>query len=323
MARIFVTGGAGFIGSAFVRHLLATSDDHITVFDALTYAGRRENLDPLLDDPRVTFIVGDVANRDEVRGAIGGHDYVAHLAAESHVDRSLLDPDVFIRTNCVGTNVMCDEANRGGVQRFLHVSTDEVYGSITTGAFSEQDPLTPSSPYSASKASSDLIAFSHHTSNDLDVVVTRSSNQFGPRQFPEKLIPLFITTLVGGGNVPVYGDGTNVRDWLFVEDNCAALDAVMRNGETATIYNIAGHNERTNLEVVDALLECMGLDHSRIEFVPDRPGHDYRYAITTTRTNNLNIPAPRAFEPALEQTVRWYLDNKQWWAPLTTLVRNR
>jgi len=323
VARILVTGGAGFIGSAFVRHLLATSDDEVTVFDALTYAGRLENLAGVLEDPRVRFVRGDVADRDAVRAAIAGHDLVAHLAAESHVDRSLLDPDVFVRTNCVGTNVLCDEAARAGVARFLHVSTDEVYGSIPEGAADEDAPLAPSSPYSASKAGSDLLALAHHRSHGLGVVVSRSSNQFGPRQFPEKLIPLFVTTLLRGGDVPLYGDGRNVRDWLFVEDNCAALDRILRRGEVGTVYNVAGGNERTNLEVVDALLACLGLDRSRVRHVTDRPGHDRRYAITAARAAALGIGAGRAFEPALEETVRWYVDNEAWWRPLLGHVRNR
>jgi len=222
--RILVTGGAGFIGSAFVRHVLASSDDHVTVFDALTYAGNPANLAGLDADPRYRFVQGDVADRDAVGRAMRDHDAVVHLAAETHVDRSLLAPDVFVRTNCTGTNVVCDEATRSGVARFLHVSTDEVYGSIEEGAFTEADPLAPTSPYSASKAGSDLIALSYHSSQGLPVGVTRSSNQFGPRQFPEKLIPHFVTTLLRGGEVPLYGDGLNVRDWLFVDDNCAALD---------------------------------------------------------------------------------------------------
>jgi dTDP-glucose 4,6-dehydratase len=320
---LFITGGAGFIGSNFVRHVLAASDDHVTVFDALTYAGNLDNLRDLADDPRYRFVQGDIADRDAVRTAIADHDAVVHFAAESHVDRSLLDPDVFVRTNCTGTNVVCDEATRAGVDRFVHVSTDEVYGSIDHGAFVETDPLHPSSPYSASKAGSDLIALSHHTSSGLPVVVTRSSNQFGPYQFPEKLIPFFVTTLLQGGNVPLYGDGLNVRDWLFVEDNCAAIDVVLRRGQVGEIYNIGGHNERTNRVVTEAVLACLGLDESRIDYVTDRPGHDRRYAIDTAKGEALGIAPARAFEPALEATVRWYVDNEWWWRPLVDRVRNR
>ncbi len=321
--KLFVTGGAGFIGSNLVRHLLATSDDEVTVFDALTYAGNLANLADVAEDPRYRFVQGDITDRAAVAAAIAGHDAVLHLAAESHVDRSLLDPDVFVRTNCTGTNIMCDEAHRAGVRRFVHISTDEVYGSIDEGAFSEADILAPSSPYSASKAGSDLIALSHHTSSGLPVVVTRSSNQFGPYQFPEKLIPHFVTTLLGGGNVPLYGDGLNVRDWLFVADNCAALDLVLRQGEPGQIYNIGGHNERTNRYVTDAVLACLGLDQSRIDYVTDRPGHDRRYAVTTEKLASLGATPGRPFEAALEEVVRWYVDHEAWWRPLIDRVRNR
>jgi len=306
-----------------VRHILATSDDEVTVYDALTYAGNPDNLRDLADDPRYRFVQGDIADRDAVRAAIAGHDAVVHFAAESHVDRSLLDPDVFVRTNCTGTNVMCDEAARADVSRFVHISTDEVYGSIDVGAFVETDPLDPSSPYSASKAGSDLIALSHHRSSGLPVVVTRSSNQFGPYQFPEKLIPYFVTTLLDGGNVPLYGDGLNVRDWLFVEDNCASVDVVLRTGTVGEIYNIGGHNERTNRVVTDAVLACLGLDESRIDYVVDRPGHDRRYAVATDKVEALGAAPGRSFEPALEATVRWYVDNEWWWRPLVARVRNR
>ena len=321
--RLFVTGGAGFIGSNYVRHVLGATDDEVTVFDALTYAGNLDNLRDVSEDPRYAFVQGDIADRDAVRTAIAGHDAVVHFAAESHVDRSLLDPDVFVRTNCTGTNVVCDEALRAGVERFVHVSTDEVYGSIDHGAFVETDPLEPSSPYSASKAGSDLIALSHHTSNGLPVVVTRSSNQFGPHQFPEKLIPFFVTTLLGGGNVPLYGDGLNVRDWLFVEDNCAAVDLVLRRGEPGEVYNVGGHNERTNRVVTEAVLACLGLDESRIDYVEDRKDHDRRYAVDTAKGEALGIAPARDFEPALEATVRWYVDNEWWWRPLLDRVRNR
>ncbi|HEX2574902.1 MAG TPA: dTDP-glucose 4,6-dehydratase, partial [Aquihabitans sp.] len=286
-------------------------------------AGNRASLADVEDDPRLTFVHGDITDRAAVREAMAGHDAVAHLAAESHVDRSLLDPDVFVRTNCTGTNVVCDEARRAGVARFLHVSTDEVYGSIEEGAFTEADPLSPSSPYSASKAGSDLIALSHHTSSGLPVVVTRSSNQFGPYQFPEKLIPYFVTTLLEGGTVPLYGDGLNVRDWLFVEDNCAALDLVLRQGAVGEVYNVGGHNERTNRQVTDAVLACLGLDGSRVEHVVDRPGHDRRYAVDTSKIEALGHAPSRPFEGALEATVRWYVDHRAWWEPLLERVRNR
>lgn len=321
--RVLVTGGAGFVGSAFVRHLLAASDDQVTVFDALTYAGNPANLDGLDIDPRFRFVRGDVADRDAVRAVVADHDAIAHFAAETHVDRSLLDPDVFVRTNCTGTNVLCSEAVRAGVERFLHVSTDEVYGSIEHGAFRESDPLAPSSPYSASKAGSDLVALSYHASADLPVLVTRSSNQFGPRQFPEKLIPFFVTTLLRGGDVPLYGDGLNVRDWLFVDDNCAALDLVLRHGVAGEIYNVAGHHERTNLEVTTAVLDCLGLDRARIRQVADRPGHDRRYAVDSDKIETLGSVPGRPFDEALTETVRWYVEHPPWWEPLLERVRNR
>ncbi len=321
--HLLVTGGAGFIGSHNVRHVLATTDDTVTVLDSLTYAGNLANLAAVADDPRFRFVRGDITDREAVRSAMVGADAVVHFAAESHVDRSLLDPDVFVRTNCTGTNVVCDEARAAGVERFLHVSTDEVYGSIEQGSSTEDDPLAPSSPYSASKAGSDLIALSHVRSNGLPVVVTRSSNQFGPNQFPEKLIPHFVATLLEGGNVPLYGDGLHVRDWLFVEDGCAALDLVMRTGVVGEVYNVGGHNERTNREVTGAVLAALGLDDSRIEHVADRPGHDRRYSMSTEKVVALGTARPRSFESAIEDTVRWYVDHRDWWAPLRERVRNR
>ncbi|MGB2745133.1 MAG: GDP-mannose 4,6-dehydratase, partial [Candidatus Microthrix parvicella] len=244
--KLFVTGGAGFIGSNYVRHVLANTDDSVTVFDALTYAGNLANLADIADDPRYRFVHGDICDRDVVTAAMAGHDAVVHFAAESHVDRSILGPDVFVRTNCTGTNVICDVARQIEVEAMVHISTDEVYGSIDVGSFLEGDPLDPRSPYSAAKAGSDLIALSYHSTFDLPVRVTRSSNQFGPYQFPEKLIPYFATTLMQGGNVPLYGDGLNVRDWLYVADNCVAVDLVLRQGTSGEIYNIGADNERTN-----------------------------------------------------------------------------
>ncbi len=246
--KLFVTGGAGFIGSNYVRHVLASSDDEVTVYDALTYAGNLSSLADVDDDPRYRFVQGDICDRDAVSAAMAGHDAVVHFAAESHVDRSIVDPDTFVRTNCLGTNVMCDVARHVEVERFLHISTDEVYGSIEEGSFVETDPLGPRSPYSSSKAGSDLIALSYEETYGLPVVVTRSSNNFGPYQFPEKVIPLFVTNLLDGRKVPLYGDGLNVRDWCYVEDNCAGVDLVLRKGAIGEIYNIGAGNEITNRE---------------------------------------------------------------------------
>jgi dTDP-glucose 4,6-dehydratase len=320
--RTFVTGGAGFIGANFVRHLVETTTDDITVFDALTYAGNEANLAGLPPD-RVRLVVGDVADRAAVQTALEGHDAVVHLAAETHVDRSLLGPDVFVRTNCDGTNVLCDIARQVGVQRFLHVSTDEVYGSIEVGSFTETDRLRPRSPYSASKAGSELIALSYWETHGLPVVVTRSSNQFGPFQFPEKLIPYFTTLLLLGHDVPLYGDGLHVRDWLDVRDNCTALDLVLRTGTPGEVYNVGAGNERPNRAVVDELLGLLGLDESRIDHVADRPGHDRRYSVATDKVRALGWTPTRRFSTSLAETVRWYQDHPEWWGPLRDRVRNR
>jgi dTDP-glucose 4,6-dehydratase len=314
--KLFVTGAAGFIGSNYVRHVLATTDDTITVFDKLTYAGNLENIRDVLDDRRCDFVHADICDQDTVLEHMQGHDAVVHFAAESHVDRSIIDPYAFVSTNCFGTNVLCDVARRVGVERFLHISTDEVYGSIEVGSFSEADPLGPRSPYSAAKAGSDLIALSYHTTYDLPVVVTRSSNQFGPYQFPEKVIPLFTTNLLDGATVPLYGDGGNVRDWLFVMDNVRGVDLVLRAGKIGEIYNIGAHNEITNRELTYKLLELTGRDESAIEPVADRLGHDRRYSIRTDKVAELGWRTEVALDEALERTVAWYRDNRAWWEPL-------
>jgi len=318
--RLFVTGGAGFIGSNYVRHVLATTDDTVTVYDAFTYAGNADNLRGV-DERRFDVVVGDVCDRPAVREAMEGHDAVVHFAAESHVDRSIVSPDEFVRTNCDGTNVVCDIARSCGVERVLHVSTDEVYGSIEEGSFTESDSLSPRSPYAASKAGSDLIALSYRTTHDLDVVVTRSSNNFGPYQYPEKVIPLFTTNLLEGRKVPLYGDGLNVRDWCHVEDNCAGVDLALRHGEAGEVYNIGAGNESTNRELVDQILRLLGHDDSMIEWVPDRLGHDRRYSIETSKVRELGWAPSRDFSGALEATVDWYRDNRWWWEPLRPDLR--
>jgi len=314
--RLFVTGGAGFIGSNYVRWVLGSSDDEVTVFDALTYAGNLANLRDVEADPRYRFVKGDITDRTAVEEAMAGHDAVLHFAAESHVDRSIVSPDEFVHTNCDGTNVVMDVARRSGVQRVLHVSTDEVYGSIADGSFRESDALGPRSPYSASKAGSDLIALSYFTTYGLPVVVTRSSNNFGPYQYPEKVIPLFVTNLLEGKRVPLYGDGLNVRDWCYVEDNCAGIDLVLRRGEIGEIYNIGGGNEIPNRLLTGRILALLGADESMIEYVEDRLGHDRRYSIDTAKVSRLGWHPRRGLDEALAATVEWYRDNRWWWEPL-------
>ncbi|MCU1378046.1 MAG: dTDP-glucose 4,6-dehydratase [Acidimicrobiales bacterium] len=314
--RLFVTGGAGFIGSNYVRWVLDHSDDAVTVYDALTYAGNPANLRDLEDDPRYAFVKGDVCDRQAVEEALRGHDAVVHFAAESHVDRSIVAPDDFVRTNCGGTNVVLDVARQLGVERVLHISTDEVYGSVETGSSTETDPLDPRSPYSASKAGSDLIALSYFSTHGTPVVLTRSSNNFGPYQYPEKVIPLFVTNLLDGRKVPLYGDGKNVRDWCHVEDNCAALDLVLRTGTTGEIYNIGAGNELANVELTRRILELLGQDDSMIEPVADRLGHDRRYSIDTSKVRALGWAPARGLDEALAATVEWYRGNRWWWEPL-------
>ena len=313
--RLLVTGGAGFIGSNFVHRALARGDE-VTVYDALTYAGNPANLAGLDGGDGYRFVHGDVCDGGALADAMTGHDAVVHFAAESHVDRSITDPARFVITNCEGTATVCEVALRLGVERVLHVSTDEVYGSIDVGSFVETDSLGPSSPYSASKAGSDLIALSYHATYGLPVVVTRSSNNYGRFQFPEKVIPLFVTNLLEGRRVPLYGDGLNVRDWCHVDDNCDAIDLVLRSGEPGGIYNVGSGNELTNLDLTSRLLSLCGADDSSIEQVDDRPGHDRRYSIDTTRIRDLGWSPQRGLDEGLEATVAWYRDNRDWWGPL-------
>ena len=314
--RLFVTGGAGFIGSNYVRHVLRHGEDQVTIFDALTYAGNLATLHDLEGHPRVEFVKGDVCDREALEQAMAGHDAVVHLAAESAVDRSIVSPDEFVHTNCQGTNVVCDTARRLGAGRVVHVSTDEVYGSVEEGSSREDDVLDPRSPYSASKAGSDLIARSYRSTYGTPVLVTRSSNNFGPYQYPEKVIPLFITNLLDGIPVPLYGDGLNVRDWCFVDDNCAAIDLVLRRGRDGEVYNIGAGNEVTNRSLVDRLLDLLDADESMVRYVEDRPGHDRRYSVDTTKVRSLGWSPARDLDEALVETVAWYRDNRWWWEPL-------
>ena len=314
--KLFVTGAAGFIGSNYVRWVLANSDHELTVFDKLTYAGNLDNIRDVLDDRRCRFVRGDICDQEAVLSNLGGHDAVVHFAAESHVDRSIVDPYAFVTTNTFGTSVLCDVARQLGVERFLHISTDEVYGSIESGSFDESDRLTPRSPYSAAKAGSDLIALSYHTTYGLPVVVTRCSNNYGPYQFPEKLIPLFTTNLLDGKRVPLMGDGGNVRDWIHVEDHNRAAHLVLERGVVGEIYNIGAHNEITNREITTRLLELTGRDESFIEWVPDRLGHDRRYSVEIDKITALGWKVERDFQTGLAQTVDWYRDHRGWWEPL-------
>jgi len=314
--KILITGGAGFIGSNYVRHVLATTDDAVTVYDALTYAGNLSTLRDVDDNPRYQFVKGNICDPETLEDAMRGHDAVVHFAAESHVDRSIVGPDDFIHTNCFGTNVVMDTARRLEVGRVVHIGTDEVYGSIDIGSSQETDPLEPRSPYSASKAGSDLIALSYHHTYGLPVSVTRCTNNFGPYQFPEKAIPLFTTNLLDGGTIPLYGDGLNQRDWIFVDDHCAGVQLVLDTGVPGEIYNIGAGNETPNRVLVDKLLDLFDVGEESVEYVTDRLGHDRRYSVDITKVTELGWHRVRTLDEALEATVAWYRDNRWWWEPL-------
>ena len=299
--KLFVTGGAGFIGSNYVRWVLANTADEVTVYDALTYAGSLASLRDVEErfGGRYRFVHANICDLAPLEEAVAGHDAIVHFAAESHVDRSITGPEAFALTNCVGTNLVMHAARRAGVERVVHVSTDEVYGSVEQGASFESDRLEPRSPYSASKAGSDLIALSYHSTYGLPVMVTRSSNNFGPWQFPEKVIPLFLTNLLDGRNVPLYGDGLNEREWLFVEDNCAAIDLVLRGGKEGETYNIGAGNGLTNRELTDKLLALAQAGPDRVDYVTDRLGHDRRYCIDSTKVRALGrAPSTRWTMPS-------------------------
>ncbi len=313
--RLFVTGGAGFIGSNYVRRALAQGD-RVTVFDALTYAGNLSTLQDVASNPGYTFVKGDIRDLGAVTEAMAGHDAVVHFAAESHVDRSIDGPGTFVDTNCLGTTMVMEAARRLDIERVLHISTDETYGSIEEGSFTEADRLEPRSPYSASKAGSDLIALSYLTTYGVPVMVTRSSNNFGPYQHPEKVIPLFVTNLFRGKKVPLYGDGGNIRDWCYVDDNCAAVDLVLRNGTAGEIYNIGADNEVTNADLTRRILKLCGAGDEMIEPVADRLGHDRRYSVDTSKVQALGWKPERSLDEALAATVAWYRDNESWWTPL-------
>jgi dTDP-glucose 4,6-dehydratase len=316
--NILVTGGCGFIGSNLVKYLRRTRPNYKVVnLDALTYAGNLENLKEFEKDPHYSFVKGDILNRELVDHVLLTHkiDSIMHLAAESHVDRSILGPEAFIKTNILGTQTLLEAARQAKLARFLMVSTDEVYGSLgPTGLFTETTPLDPSSPYSASKTSSDLLALAYEHTFGLDVVVTRCSNNYGPFQFPEKLIPLMIANALNDKPLPVYGSGTNVRDWLQVEDHCSALTLALEKGTKRGVYNIGGNSERQNIFIVKTILAALGKPESLIKYVADRPGHDMRYAIDATKINNeLGWTPSVTFEKGMEATVKWYLDHRPWW----------
>jgi dTDP-glucose 4,6-dehydratase len=314
--KLFVTGAAGFIGSNYVRYVLDTTDDEVTVYDALTYAGNLETLKDVDDSPRYQFVKGNICDPGTLEEAMAGHDAVVHFAAESHVDRSIAGPDDFVITNCFGTNVVMDTARRLEIPRVVHIGTDEVYGSVTEGSSLETDLLEPSSPYSASKAGSDLIALSYHTTYGLPVTVTRCTNNFGPYQFPEKVIPLFTTNLIDGKPVPLYGDGLNERDWIYVEDHCVGVHLALQKGEPGEIYNIGAGNETPNRVLVDKLLELFGVGEEMVSYVPDRLGHDRRYSVNIDKITALGWRRKHTLDEALAATVDWYRANEWWWRPL-------
>ena len=319
--NLLVTGAAGFIGSNFVR-MIAKGDllevSSVKVLDKLTYAGVKANLDPAADLSRYQFIEGDICDPEVVSELLREVDAVVNFAAESHVDRSISGAADFVQTNIVGVQVLLDAIKASGREiRFLQVSTDEVYGSIESGSWTEDWPLQPNSPYSASKASGELLARSYNRTHGMDVVITRCSNNYGTHHFPEKLIPLFITNLIEGKKVPVYGTGENVRDWLHVDDHCRGIHSVLMNGRSGEVYNIGGGRELTNNEITSLILEAMGVDKSSIEYVEDRKGHDLRYSVDWTKINReLGYEPKVKFEDGLRETIEWYRDNESWWKPL-------
>lgn len=317
--NILVTGGCGFIGSNFIRYFLREHPStKIFNLDKLTYAGNPANLRDVESDARYKFVYGDICDAMLVKDLLKKEyiQTIVHFAAESHVDRSITDASDFIRTNVLGTFTLLDAALSESVDRFIHISTDEVYGSVDTGSFKESDPLHPSSPYSSSKAASDLIARSYFITYGLPVIITRCTNNYGPYQYPEKFIPLFITNLLEGKKVPVYGSGTNVRDWIHVLDHCRAIDCVLQSGNPGEIYNIGGDNERSNLEITHKILNSLNKDDSWIEYVKDRPGHDFRYSLDSSKLKSLGWNLESSFEEGLCETIEWYKSNMWWWHPL-------
>jgi dTDP-glucose 4,6-dehydratase len=315
--KLLVTGGAGFIGSNFIRHVLrAHPDDQVVNLDKLTYAGNRANLADVEGDRRYTFVQGDICDARLVRDLLRGVDALVNFAAESHVDRSLTEADAFLRTDVFGVFTLLEAVRELRVPRLLHISTDEVYGSVASGSSAETDPLRPSNPYSASKAGGDLLALAYWHTHRVPVLITRSSNNFGPSQYPEKVIPLFVTNALDDLPLPLYGDGRNVRDWLYVLDNCAAIDLVLRKGADGEVYNIGGGHEVENVALTREILRLTGKPERLIQRVADRPGHDRRYSVDCAKVRQLGWAPEHPFGAALEATVRWYRDHEAWWRPL-------
>lgn len=319
--RYFVTGGAGFIGSNYVRGLLNGSwgshVEAVTIFDAFTYAGNIANLELVASDPRLSIVTGDIRTAADIDSAISGHDVIVHFAAESHVDRSIKSSSVFVTTNVLGTQQMLEATMRHSVPTFIHVSTDEVYGSITEGSWDETEPLLPNSPYAASKASSDLLAHSYARTYGLDVRITRCSNNFGTYQYPEKVIPVFVTNLIDGIKVPLYGDGLNIRDWLHVDDHCWGIELVVQGGRSGEVYNIGGGTELTNRELTSLILTTFGVGDEMIQPVADRPGHDRRYSVNWSKIKQeLGYQPTKSLESNIGEIVDWYRNHETWWRPL-------
>lgn len=317
--KILITGGSGFIGSNFIRYILETHPDDVVVnLDKLTYAGNPDNLIDIENNPNYYFIRGDICDPVIVDNIMQEHqiDYIVHFAAENHVNRSIIDGSAFVRTNVLGTYILLNSAFQHSIKKFIHVSTDKVYGSIMKGLFKETDILNSSSPYSSSKAGSDLLARSYYITHNLPVIITRCTNNFGPYQYHEKLIPLFITNLLEDKRVPVYGTGNNLRDWIFVLDHCHAIDIILKSGNAGEIYNIGGGAERTNLEIAQNILKKLGKDDTIIEYVKDRPGHDLRYPLDCSKLKDIGWVPEYNFEDALDKTITWYVDNEWWWKKL-------
>lgn len=321
MKNILVTGAAGFIGSAFARYMVKTYPEYnIIVYDKLTYAGNMKNLLPISDEPNYKFERGDIADRETVRRVLKAHDIdtVVNFAAESHVDRSILAPDAFIHTDVVGAYIMLDESKAHGIGRFVQVSTDEVYGDVETGYSVEDDQFLPNSPYAASKAGGELMVRAYHVTHGMDTVITRGSNTYGPYQYPEKLLPLFLTEALDDKTLPLYGDGKQIRDWLYVEDHVTGIDVALHKGVSGEAYNVAGENEKHNIDVVHQMLDLLGKPQSLIKHVPDREGHDRRYAMNCDKLRALGWERQYTFETALADTVKWYQDNEWWWREIKT-----